>query len=170
MKGIWCVRDILNSNGQIQTQGEITNKYGIKCTFIDHYRLVKAIPPEYLNTIGDTVGHGPGIIVAVQALICNKKGCKKYMNILRETGNIIPSRAQVKWCTQLNIDDDVCLWNSIYKQPFELTMDANIRYFQFRILHRILTTNRYLNQNPSFICLLNVMLLCIYGLICSNGW
>jgi hypothetical protein len=80
MTGINFIRDILQPNGLIKTQEEITTQYNIKCTFIDYHMLVKSIPSEYLIALGDTVGHGPGILTAVQALL-NNKFCNQYCKI-----------------------------------------------------------------------------------------
>ena len=46
-------------------------------------------------------------------------------------------------------------WNEIYKLPFKVAMDTKTREFQYKILHRYLTTNAFLHKiglKPSAVC------------------
>jgi hypothetical protein len=36
-------------------------------------------------------------------------------------------------------------WSKVYSLPFSITLDNNLRYFLYIILHRILNTNVFLN-------------------------
>lgn len=35
-------------------------------------------------------------------------------------------------------------WNFFYSMPFKVTRDSNLQWLQYRILHRILPINKYL--------------------------
>jgi hypothetical protein len=50
-----------------------------------------------------------------------------------------------KWISDLNLEGSLCNWNVIYKMPFALTTNSNLRYFQYRLCHIILTTNKFLH-------------------------
>ena len=51
-----------------------------------------------------------------------------------------------KWNNKLHIDYDLSQWSSVFKVPFSCTnkTDTKLRWFQFRLIHRILGTNLFL--------------------------
>ena len=66
----------------------------------------------------------------------------------------IEMKAQSTWKENLNLDQDVC-WKSIYIIPWKTITDTALRSFQYKVLNRIITTNKYL-----FKCKLNSSNLC----------
>ena len=48
-----------------------------------------------------------------------------------------------KWGAELNLGPNFC-WKKILTFPFSLVKDTKLRWFQFRIIHRILGTNSLL--------------------------
>ena len=56
-----------------------------------------------------------------------------------------PPIGQIRWNETLGNAEDVD-WEYSYKLPFTCKLNANIRYFQYQILHRSLITNRTLYQ------------------------
>jgi hypothetical protein len=73
------------------------------------------------------------------------KGCKTFYKRFNEQLTISSISSQEKWCRDLNIVLDKSDWNAFYNLPFRTSIDTNLRYFQYRVLHRILTTNRFLH-------------------------
>jgi hypothetical protein len=53
--------------------------------------------------------------------------------------------SQEKWCRELNVMLDINDWKIYYNLPFQTSIDTYLRYFQYRVLHRIITTNRFLH-------------------------
>jgi hypothetical protein len=49
-----------------------------------------------------------------------------------------------KWVKDLDIHIENEAWTHVYMLPFRSSIDSNLRYLQYRILQRILTTNRFL--------------------------
>jgi hypothetical protein len=49
-----------------------------------------------------------------------------------------------KWVRDLDIHIENEEWKYVYMLPFRSSIDTNLRYVQYRILQRILTTNRFL--------------------------
>ena len=68
-----------------------------------------------------------------------RKGTKAIQNILCQNIRLLP-RAVAKWNnTFLDLD-----WPAIYSSLKNWTSDTRLKWFQYRILHRVLTTNDYL--------------------------
>ena len=50
-----------------------------------------------------------------------------------------------KWGGDLNLDDNFN-WQTVLSLPFNIEQDTNLKWFQFRIIHRILGTNYLLTK------------------------
>ena len=74
-----------------------------------------------------------------QRKLCSiKKGSKLYYYTL--TSSDIQNTAVSKW--QYDFHSDLS-WYIIYLKPFITTQETKLRWFQYRILHRMLTTNSF---------------------------
>jgi hypothetical protein len=137
----------LDENGDLLSFEQLKLKYNIKSTFIDVIRLHKAIPPKWLYTIESEVtyiGARPSITPAVQSVISVLKGCKLFYHKFNNTQTNTSILSQGKWSRDLHSSLEVDDWKHSYILPFQTSIETNLRYFQYRILHRILTTNRCL--------------------------
>ena len=59
------------------------------------------------------------------------------------------------WTRDIAVNCDLLFWQKIFKIPFSIGFDAWMKMFQYKILHRILPTNKKLCQfgiKPSNIC------------------
>lgn len=54
-----------------------------------------------------------------------------------------PDKCQSKWCRDLNLPNND-IWPQIFLSPFRITDDIALRWLQYRIIHRILPTNKRL--------------------------
>jgi hypothetical protein len=72
----------------------------------------------------------------------SRRDVEHIMKFLPKKHNYLLTKPQQKWNLELELDsvNSSDMWKFAYKVP----IDSNLKYFQFRILHRILTTNRYL--------------------------
>jgi exonuclease III len=141
-KGIHYLYNLFSLSGNLLTFKELKDKYKIKCTYLDYIRLIKHIPNAWLlKTIGHIPNFGPSLQPILKIMCTKTKGCKVYYKALQleESKKILKS--QEKWLHDLNIDFECSTWSHAYYLPYMSTLDADLRYFQFRILHRILTTN-----------------------------
>jgi len=68
-----------------------------------------------------------------------RKGTKAIRNLLRQNTRLLP-KAVAKWNnTFLGLD-----WLAVYSSLKNSTSDTKLKWFQYRILHSVLTTNDYL--------------------------
>ena len=66
-----------------------------------------------------------------------RKGTKAIRNILRQNIRLLP-KVVAKW------NNTFLDWPAIYSRLKNSTSDTKLKWFQYRILHRVLTTNDYL--------------------------
>jgi hypothetical protein len=90
------------------------------------------------------IGAGPSITPAVQSVQSAPKGCILFYHKFKNTQVSTSIVSQGNWSRDLNTSLEVDDWKHSYMLPFQTSIDTNLRYLQYRILHRILTTNRFL--------------------------
>ena len=145
-KGIVFIYDIIDSNGNFLTFDYIYNILRIQTNIVEYQGLIRSITmyrerlkiSQNVSTISR-----PDIPTAIKLLLWNKKGGKLFYQIL--TDNQSTPTSQGKWQNELNIDD-LYPWKKIYSLPYKLTNHTNIRWFQYRLTHRILSTNKFLTK------------------------
>ena len=87
----------------------------------------------------------PSLPENAKLLLSNTKGSRILYNVINKT-NCIPL-AQSKF---ENITRNTQDWKKYYILPFKCSKSTDTQYFQYKILHRILSTN-YLLLSPIYI-------------------
>ena len=144
-KHINFVKDLIDENGNFLTYNEFVRSYNVRSNFLEYYGVINSIK-SYINTlevVDDEVPIKSVLIpMNLQPLLINKKGCRAIYSILIQC-DIVP-KSQSKW------NDIYCNeslnWKDIYFLPFKICRNTKLQWFQFRINHRILATNRLLHQ------------------------
>jgi hypothetical protein len=144
-RGIYYIYHLYSPDGNLLTFKELKYKYSIKGTYLDYHRLLKNIPNEWrLKILGCTPNFGPSVQPILKIMCTKVKGCKIYYKVLRSIDTTQILKSQEKWLRDLEIEYETDTWTRAYNIPYISTLDSDLRYFQFRILHRVLTTNQFL--------------------------
>ena len=107
---------------------------------LEYYGLVNSIL-EYNNNMDFNTPICnmiyPVITENVSLLLEEKKGCNKtYQNIVR---NCLQPTSQNKWNIKLNLSINF-EWRKVYNLPYMITKDCNLRWFQYKLVNRILAS------------------------------
>ena len=142
-KGITQISEFFNTNGEFLTLLEFKDNFDIDPGYLTYYGIVQAIKSylrkqqiiqtEFSTFLDDTN--------VMRKLLSVKKGSKVYYYILTDKTSSI--KAESKWEELLNCE--IC-WKKIYSKPFKTTQDTKLRWFQCRLLHRIITTNIFAHK------------------------
>ena len=146
-KGITHIYDILDQHGEILPRNVLENTFDIQINYIDYHGFSQAIEPykKLSNIIYDGNIHLlPSIPKNIALLLRDKKGCQNIYGIL--TSNNHEPTSKLKWLTTINTAPGLLKWNNIYHTPYICTKDTNLRWFQFKLTHRILATNVFLHK------------------------
>ncbi len=130
-QGIAQLKDILNNHNLYLTNSIAT----------DWIKQIKN------SSITVSKEHNNLIIINNRLVDLEKCKCSKfYCHILNL--NIKTPRTVYHWQKIFqplqNVDSD--FWKSIYKMPFKTARDTQIQSFQFRIIHRSIACNEWLNN------------------------
>ena len=85
--------------------------------------------------------HNPFIPFHLSLVLKDKRGCKSLCYLLAPFKE---PKSIVRWGSKLNVYFSRDDWKMFYLIPFNCTMDTKLRWFQYRILNRILTTNSFM--------------------------
>lgn len=142
--GIRYIYDLINQDGTIMQYNEFCTKYNFNPPITRYLGLRNSILERWSqlrNNINPPLF--PAIPKYVYLLIRSKKGAKDIYNIFIE-GLYQKPKSEIKWENTLNINLDFERWEKIYKSSIYFTIDVKLQWFQFRITHRILSTNTLL--------------------------
>ena len=154
--GIRIVRDLINSDKEIKSKEEILTDFHISLNFIDYARLKKSIPPRWLLERDLWEMNSPLLWCQphISLILSDSKSNQVIKKEFKQNDDWT-STAINSWTRDIAVNCDLLFWQKIFKIPFSIGFDAWMKMFQYKILHRILPTNKKLCQygiKPSNIC------------------
>ena len=144
IKGVTFIYDLVDSEGRFISLQNIQNTFGLDTNFLEVNGLLRAVMQfkiKYDFAVTNYNIMRPSVPLSIKILQYDKKGCQRINKILSYNKNI--PVAQRKWQNDLMIPADH-QWTTVYTQPYKITKDTNLQWFQYRILHRIIATNTFL--------------------------
>ena len=138
LKGnIIYVSDLLKPNGTVMSLAEIKNIYKIETNFLEHLQVKKGLQKFLHNSEYDI--HKPIYPLNIKALMGHIEGSKKYRMVLTPSPKDLNSNLVKRW-SQHHTCTTPLEWKKIFKICFYTIFDNNLKWFQYRIIYRILGT------------------------------
>ena len=140
--GILYVNDLLTSEGEFLSADEIYKKYDVRINFLHLHGIKKAIRNSYSDFLDQTYNSLalPFQGFNVKTVLMDPKGCKRFYNILL-TNNKVKYKCINKWNLLLPSFFSEVDWHKVCSYNWKCTSEVKLRWFQFRLLNRILGTN-----------------------------
>ena len=145
--GISYVGDLLHSNGNFISQKDLEQKYTLLKTNFLEYLRVKICVELYLKRYreeGPLLFYQPCLPKQIASLFGHSQGSKHFYKLLNKT--CADMSFKTAWNNELNINIDEDTWQKAFKICFKLIQDNGLIWFQYRILHRILGTQKLLSK------------------------
>jgi len=144
--GIYFVADIINENDHcFYSHNDLESKYNIRVNPLDYNCVCRAIKGSFRHIFHENTGQlfilKPFVPFHLGLILKEKKGCKRLCTCL--TTKKIPKACQ-KWGLKLGQILSERDWKMRCMIPFKCTFDVKLRWFQYRLLNRILTTNVFM--------------------------
>ena len=139
--GFRVINDLLKDNGELYTFNELTVLVNIPINILQYYGLTAAINRLYREkgVTDKTKTYGPHQPKLLKTILRKHKGSKDMYDILNCTKGR-PANEQ-KWLRHFDYLNTVT-WKKMYAQIHHYIKDPKLIWFQFRIFHHILTTNK----------------------------
>ena len=143
--GVNYIHKLVDDAGHFLSFNDFRNKFHIKTNFLEHGGVVRAIKSAFPNILSFTEGtvQLPFIPFNFKTLLRDKKGSSRILKVLTSSRKVTYTFIS-KWNFSLQIDNSFSKWSLIFNIPFNCTIDTRLRWFQYRLIHRILGTNSFL--------------------------
>ena len=134
---IFFVKQLVNEAGEYKSYDEICREYPtLRINFLTYRGIVQAVK-YYQNRLDISITNNYKLLQPKVWFIL-RKGNRFVQTTLTEN-NASPA-AVFKWNQMFPHQD----WKKIFRHCFANTTDTKLRWFQSRILHRLLPTHKYL--------------------------
>ena len=147
-KGIQYVSDILNANGDFLSHNKISEKFGVRCHFLQALQIRQSLPLEWRRVIRTEYSHKPVrepfIHFNGTLLPLNKCTTRFIYECYVQTKYVTPTSV-LKWKT-LHEDFDMSEeeWTDVFLRPYICLRETKLQSFQYKIIHRIINCNKKL--------------------------
>ena len=141
--GIKFINDLTNNDGSFYTYDELKATYNVTINFLQYSGLIRSILAWKKTLNLANIRHkevNPIIPFPVQIYLKSKKGAQDMYNLLNKTTDI--PAGKISWTKKYKFEEDE--WGKIFSDPFKITKDSTVQWFQSRINHKILATNTLL--------------------------
>ena len=139
------ILDIVHpSEMRFLTFTEIQETYGLVFDCIYYYGILAAIltlGKVFIRNCPSQHRSDLDVEYAPARLVTNKSGTKLIYWALIEKYHLVYSGSKSLWEIDLSISIDEGTWNQLFYKFVSLVKPAKLKYLQFRVLNRILTTN-----------------------------
>ena len=144
--GLHYINNILANSGELMGYNDFQNTYRMKINFVDFYSLIHSIPRKWMAVLRDHRHKikGPIFQPVLNEVLVMPKVCKGTYWKLISTLDLKRNIAN-KWSEHLGkqfTNEDM---RDFFTLNFQCTIENKMRSFQYKILQRILTTNKFLN-------------------------
>ena len=146
-KGIRFLNDLLDEQGDILAREECEKRYSIKIQFLHYYALCQIIKCKYKSQLKscNMKLDEPLCPAYVSHLLKEIKGCRHIYHILLHEKDDNLNRLCDRW-HENGISFDIKQMQQYFKTIFRCNIHTTIRYFQYRLLNRILYLNKDLEK------------------------
>ena len=133
--GIKFINDLTNNDGSIYTYDELKATYNVTINFLQYSGLIRSILAWKKTLTLANIRHkevNPIIPFSVQIYLKSKKGAQDMYNLLNKTTDI--PAGKIFWTKKYKFEEDE--WGKIFSDPFKITKDSTVQWFQSRINHK----------------------------------
>ena len=147
--GVRTINDLVNTDGMFLSLDDFCNTFSININFLEYNALLRAIRQFRISRYNgipvlDRKLETPTIPNLVRIITKDSKGCRFIYEHLIKNNQIPTSRR--KWENNYGFGGNY-EWKKVFDIPYKTTLSTRTRWFQFRLLHRILATNIFLQKN-----------------------
>ena len=142
--GFMQISDMYADNGRMMNLEEFKELFDVNINFLEYYSLSKVVNEHFKKLQIEKETHNRASNKqAVMNLLCNlgNKSSKVIYKMLLSPDT--QTKAMNKWNVIIGENLE---WGRIFYDLRKITQDTKLLWFQMKILHRILSTNKYLKM------------------------
>ena len=145
-RGIFFTYDLMNENGNLHSYNEFCYKFNFFPPFTIYYGIISCIRKKGwqfdMNLFQQNQPHFPAHI---RILFKNHRGSRDFYDLFIRNFYFKP-KSEKKWENEFQHEESSLWWESVNLNIKKLSNDCILKWFQYRITHRILGTNLLLHK------------------------
>ena len=141
--GIKYLNDVISPTGGLLGYDEFIRTFNLQMNFVDFYSLMHSIPRKWKGGLNERLHKTCIHQEVLESLLKMRKVCKESYSYMLSK-NFKHRSHETKWCQVLQPYTVLFPWHKYYSMNFQCTLDSKMRAFQYKILLRIIPTNKYL--------------------------
>ena len=142
-KGINYLNDLISPSGGLFGYEDFVRTFNLSLNFVDFYSLLHSIPRKWKEQLKRKLENNLVYQEELESLLKMHKVCNVTYRHMLENNSRQRSH-EAKWCQILQCQHDSFPWSDYYSLNFQCTIDSKMRAFQYKVLLRIIPTNKYL--------------------------
>ena len=143
VRNVEIINDLIDENNTFMSFQKFTNIYKVKTNFLTYQGIISSIK-KYMSSLGIhdfKKQQSPLIPNILKPLLKSDKGSRD-MYIILNSQHQNPN-CENQWAKIIDPNLD---WKNIHMMSFKNTKNSKLQWFQYRIVHRILGTNKILHK------------------------
>ena len=136
-KNIVQIGELLNNNNQFMTYQEFINRYNINTDFITYQGIIQSIK-SYMRKLNLNIEREEYTVQQPKVWKIILTGNTMIKTQLLQKG---PKHTAI---TKWNFKYGILNWEEIFKQIHQSTQETKLKWFAYKIIYRIIPTNRHL--------------------------
>ena len=141
--GIKHLNDLISPSGGLFGYEDFFRTFNLQINFVDFYSLLHSIPTKWKGQLQERLDTSFVHQDILEQLLKMNKVCQEtYKHMLHK--NSRQRSHETKWGQIFQCPPDMLPWRKYYSLNFNCTIDSKMRAFQYRLLLRIIPTNKYL--------------------------
>ena len=130
---------------------EFSLKYSCQTNFLQYYQVISAIPKHLLSIAKQTDGFNKPFFTSIDNVFplsetvqvnLSKVKSRYFYKLLNAKTHNEDHTGPLRWSQNLSINSDT--WGKIFKSLKNICKDTKLKEFQFKLIHRIIVTNKEL--------------------------
>ena len=145
--GVLFVNDLIKENGTFLSLDEFRKIYNIRTNFLEYGAIINALKKSCNHCLknNNKQAQRPFKPYNFKFITLDIKGSRRLYDSLISSKEV-KRKFIDKWESKLDISYTFKKWSVIFLIPFKCTVDTKLRWFQFRLTHRILGVNSFLEK------------------------
>ena len=148
-RGIKYIVDLVDESRSLYSWQRINEKYPNMTNFIEFHGIIQSVK-MYLKSLTINTPYIFNLVkpfrpTPISWILKSNKGCRVSYNILNVI-NTDKTRTMIKWERNLDTEIELSEWQKLNIIPFKCIYETKLRWFQYRINQRILSTNTFLHK------------------------
>ena len=122
----------------------VKSEYNLKWTYLLYFKLIKSLPKYWIDRAKESKGDYSGQINTLLSDMMRSSDCRFAYKLFYQLDTVSLDHLTSKWESKLNVTLTENYLSDCFGVIQKCTIDNRTRDFQYKLIHRIITTKSFL--------------------------